>query len=500
MIFNNFLSFQILILDTSPESSRTSDVPAISIIPLPNSPNQETTERSEDLKHSDISSIKDKEELNDEPPQKVPRSGRIYHCPRCTYVTDRKTSLTRHIRIHTDSSLIQSEDARKSEPPPGRSEDVTDRFCKECNIQFSSMNTFMVHKELYCQSRHRNAPRTETKHSQPYFCLPTNPLIILPYSIMQTAQILPEPILPDNAYIVSPDGTVRNVALLREAEAAISPSSTSPAETDKAEQEEPTATTSETPLDLSRKQMKLPFISVRKDISKIPESELSRALKSVSPRSSGDKISPNPRDIEREEHSNMQDSSTKSSPTLSQGSPRSPNSNSNASLMDLAARLKSESRDDKTSPTIPPIPPGLMGPLWHPGHMLGLPPLSPLLFPHLASLGALPIPPTPNGVRMPDPTAPPMLIKQGVSKCRECNIVFYKHENYLVHKKHYCASREEVPGAVEIKEEQISEEHPKSEEDTNPDTPLLQFICTACGVKFGSPDNLKVKIFLLFQK
>nr|XP_027205674.1 myb-like protein P [Dermatophagoides pteronyssinus] len=34
-----------------------------------------------------------------------------------------------------------------------------------------------------------------------------------------------------------------------------------------------------------------------------------------------------------------------------------------------------------------------------------------------------------------------VVVKQGNSRCEECNIVFYKHESYLVHKKLYCASR-----------------------------------------------------------
>jgi len=34
-----------------------------------------------------------------------------------------------------------------------------------------------------------------------------------------------------------------------------------------------------------------------------------------------------------------------------------------------------------------------------------------------------------------------VLVKSGVSKCQECNIVFCKHENYVAHKKHYCSAR-----------------------------------------------------------
>ena len=29
-----------------------------------------------------------------------------------------------------------------------------------------------------------------------------------------------------------------------------------------------------------------------------------------------------------------------------------------------------------------------------------------------------------------------------ISKCVDCNIVFYKHENYLIHKRHYCSGRQ----------------------------------------------------------
>lgn len=42
----------------------------------------------------------------------------------------------------------------------------------------------------------------------------------------------------------------------------------------------------------------------------------------------------------------------------------------------------------------------------------------------------------------PGASMPQVLVKQGVSKCNECNIVFCKHENYVAHKKHYCSARQ----------------------------------------------------------
>lgn len=87
---------------------------------------------------------------------------------------------------------------------------------------------------------------------------------------------------------------------------------------------------------------------------------------------------------------------------------------------------------------------------------------------------------------------PQILVKQGVSKCKECNIVFCKYENYLAHKKHYCSSRNV---------EENSDGKPKLSPPTSPlavtNTANIslgayqQLICAACGIKFTSLDNLQ---------
>ncbi|XP_049816419.1 zinc finger protein ush [Schistocerca nitens] len=97
------------------------------------------------------------------------------------------------------------------------------------------------------------------------------------------------------------------------------------------------------------------------------------------------------------------------------------------------------------------------------------------------------------------PALPPhVLVKQGVSKCRECNIVFCKHENYVAHKRHYCSARLEGGGVG------ASASPPGGGSPTGggpgsprgaaqqplPHKTLLQFICGACGIKFTSLDNL----------
>lgn len=62
-------------------------------------------------------------------------------------------------------------------------------------------------------------------------------------------------------------------------------------------------------------------------------------------------------------------------------------------------------------------------------------------------------------------------------RCKECNIVFCRHENFVAHKKHYCQARETT----------VSNSPPPP---GTPSPPLVQLICAACGIKFASMDNL----------
>ena len=68
-----------------------------------------------------------------------------------------------------------------------------------------------------------------------------------------------------------------------------------------------------------------------------------------------------------------------------------------------------------------------------------------------------------------------------VSRCVECNIVFYKHENFLIHKEHYCSGRR---GGLTLEEEQkVEQEIPKS-------PPKLQ---TSPGSKLMAPESTKTR-------
>lgn len=114
--------------------------------------------------------------------------------------------------------------------------------------------------------------------------------------------------------------------------------------------------------------------------------------------------------------------------------------------------------------------------------------------------------PSPIMANVSVPNLPPQIfVKQGVSKCKECNIVFCKYENYVAHKKHYCSARnlEEIDGGASKSPPQISPQAAaspgsqisKSANRGNSAPPIAslpyqQLICAACGTKFTSLDNL----------
>lgn len=109
---------------------------------------------------------------------------------------------------------------------------------------------------------------------------------------------------------------------------------------------------------------------------------------------------------------------------------------------------------------------------------------------------------------------------QSVSRCVECNIVFYKHENYLIHKEHYCSGRrnnkdssssdsdnqendnkstEQVTGqrtAIETSVKPKSDNNPKgvseAKEDGDPTSEVcFKYFCIPCKIKFSSAGTLK---------
>lgn len=103
------------------------------------------------------------------------------------------------------------------------------------------------------------------------------------------------------------------------------------------------------------------------------------------------------------------------------------------------------------------------------------------------------------------PNAQPQIyVKQGVSKCKECNIVFCKYENYLAHKQHYCSARNQDDSEIKVNTPPSgigsgggsinvieSSSGAASVTPTPPVAAYHQLICAACGIKYTSLDNLR---------
>lgn len=83
-------------------------------------------------------------------------------------------------------------------------------------------------------------------------------------------------------------------------------------------------------------------------------------------------------------------------------------------------------------------------------------------------------------------------VKQGVSKCKECNIVFVKHETYLAHKNHYCSASANADGKAKPSPPTSPLANSSAgSPSTNVVGAYRQLICAACGIKFTTLDNLQ---------
>ncbi|RVE50328.1 hypothetical protein evm_004994 [Chilo suppressalis] len=383
---------------------------------------------------------------------KTPRPpGKQYACTYCSYSADKKVSLNRHMRMHASSPVSSVTPT----PTPTSNGEVTDgqppqdRYCADCDIRFSSIKTYRAHKAHYCSTRQvvkqalaavrassvtsGSAPpspgATPPNQAQYALALPTNPILIVPYSLLRNASTLPGTTLPDpdTPCFLLPNGTFQPLSR------ALPNINTDGKETEvlkSANRPREPSRDAATPLDLS--------------VRRSPESvttddhEKENRIRSTTP----EQIVCAP--------------SLPGSPGTPSPSRRS--SSPSASPPPKRQRLNSRGLTPKP-PSIPSPPEEKFTPVAPP------PMITPALALRLAS-------------EMPIAASPQVLVKQGVSKCKECNIVFCKFENYRIHKRHYCSS-----GGGE---ERASPAPP----EPGPPPQYRQLICLACGIHFSSLDNL----------
>ncbi|KAF6215205.1 hypothetical protein GE061_009957 [Apolygus lucorum] len=548
-------------------------------------------------------------ESSSEPSGKAARTGKQYKCPHCSYSADKKVSLNRHMRMHSTSPGASE---RSSSPQPS-----VDRYCQDCDIRFSSSKTFRAHKMHYCSTRHvvkgKGAPSPESSgemrpstpsggagspvsrvdQPQPFLALPTNPILIVPYSLIQSASILPAPTSglhpPDTAYFLLPDGTLQPMAtaippprpLPEKPSRPVLPFHSPPQQPLKPVSEKPknNEPPSVSPLDLSCRKSAEKEVVVVVDMSEDEKENrqmMNNQRAAMSPEhediicapsiplmlsTSSTCSSPSPAplvpsflvsfDFETKTPNGI--SSKTSRPDLltpeAQPIPNKDNSNINLQSLLMAAvsaqsqmdnmQMKSELQNlpfppefiphltalynarfggkSKSMPAIPGLipPSAAISP-----HPIPLPGRSPAEFLNQASIlltseMALRLAAASNQAELPPPAPvvpppPQVLVKQGDSKCLECNIVFYKHENFIAHKKHYCSARklaavdssqdEKTPSPIDgisppptTPPKESKSKSPIGTLNNIPSTSkptMYQFICAACGIKFTSYDNL----------
>ena len=512
-------------------------------------------------------------------------------CPQCPYTTPHKLSLNGHMNIHTPTSEEIPVVTSPKVKTPATDARSPDRYCTDCDIQFSSLKTFRVHKTHYCQTRHvlkanKSPVREEPTQSnpimnnnqsgQPILLLPTDPVLLVPYSVLIGASLLPSHVLPQqSAAVLTADGQIQPLSLahlmsnsstipappmlspnfnisasvppvvtskLSSVSPQISPRNNTSNVTNnpsKSIKEEPVSEVNEasqavkrrcdgdSPLDLTTKRSKL---SSKNDMLSDEEKENREVnTPSLSNSPSGTRNGSSTGSISGEFEGKLLATSPQLSPTAEEAervNSRSPRPTSAAPSLVSPRAGPNESPRPSTSATnqspnnssptlsqsvLPPLPSGF------PGLLGGLDSLSTLPFTNLQYLQGLQgvspdlIMKMFNGMVPPVQAPPSTPVKQGEARCNECNIIFYKEENYLVHKKHYCAARDKAndedrqsvgrqspaasrgslsPPTRVIKSESAPAVNNAMRDASKSSKSSAQFVCSPCGIKFTSPDNL----------
>lgn len=384
-----------------------------------------------------------------------------YACTQCSYSADKKVSLNRHMRMHSASPVSGGAPPPPAPPANGDAADgppAQDRYCADCDIRFSSIKTYRAHKTHYCNTRQvvkgagcgggaARSGGSVTSGSAPpspgrtppaapraeyALALPTNPILILPVGLLRNASTLPGATLPDPdaPCFLLPNGTFQPLSqalsavdggergggvVLRSANRARS-----------------AARDGAVPLDLSFRRTPEPLAA--------DDPEKENRLRSATP----EQIVCAP--------------SLPPSPSTPSPSPRR-----SASPASGERSPKRRRRSHGAPPA--PKPPSPPEDKFRPEEKFAPLPVPAALAVRLAG-------------EQPSAAPPSVVVKQGVAKCNECNIVFCLYESYRVHKRLYCAA-----GG--------GEERASPAPEPGPPHQYRQLICLACGIHFSSLDNLQ---------
>lgn len=250
-------------------------------------------------------------------------------------------------------------------------------YCKECKIQFSSMSTFKGHKEFYCRYRQVGSKEGENLSELASAGGQVSGSDLTLKMLKSSALSLESQLLAAKGHIHP--ALLANPALLQ------------------------------SPLFL------------QEFFAKSQQGEIAKAL-SQSQFAAASVLPSGKKSMESEEQPLDLSKSNKSSSR--EGSPGEDNTEIKVKREPVSSpdcvspsakkqKLGEEQSSSETGPGLPKTP-------------LNIPSIHPsILMPgQVQYVNKKPIPPL-----------------QSVSRCVECNIVFYKHENFLIHKEHYCSGR-----------------------------------------------------------
>lgn len=324
-------------------------------------------------------------------------------------------------------------------------------FCVDCNIQFSSSGTYRAHRKYYCQRRGgdslRSRPRRHRRSSSPYpVCPPVKSRHPVEAMLSSAGDAPPRhsfPMCPPGigALAPPPPPPLMSAAsvneLMRSPTAAatggpgaffLSPFFAAAAAANAAGLPPPSSTS-------------LLPTTPQSPISVHPTSaaafQLVAAALSTSSASAGfglprmataAEMAEEPLDL-----TTCREDCTPAAIVSSRAMTRSPPTPSSTPKKALNSRHETDSPSSVAN-----------GPPRSDGHQPNGCVLSPL-----STVVRLPLPGRDVVIACPQvtPTVAAVPVQPSMSRCHECNIVFYKHANYLAHKAHYCAGRHQSSGA-----------------------------------------------------
>ena len=485
--------------------------PCSSIASNHHSEDKDTSLRSDDSNHS-----------GSPPALKAAKTRQAFQCPHCLYSANKCSSLNRHMRIHFPPK------EQCSSPVVEERFCLAEIYCVECNIQFSSKATYLRHKEFYCESRHRGVAyvrrRSNSEHSP---AAPSRGSALQFESGSSMAAAILSSQGAASVYVSSPQemtllagqqrvGVSPAVAGMSPLSAVSMSSMVATAEMARSQAAaammlaSPTLFESGMPFSVPATVILQPLVAPPGGML-VNSVQAHHAMLSSPPVTSSNeqpldlslsKRSPSPRsecDTKHEVQSMEGIQKTETVERLmSHKLKEEPQDLSTCKSQSVSPRETCRMISPKSSPV-----PEASNYLAAGGLQIRPPegvvaPLPPILV----------APPVPPGVM---PTLPT------ISKCLECNIVFYKHENYVAHKEHYCAGRLNKPSAASVSPPGIVRTSPvmamspsvKSPVCSTPvmspgggqtqpmaemytvDHSFLHYYCIPCKIKFSSMDTLK---------